>query len=91
LEQIKRWHQVFPKEQMMIIKSEDFFQDPSIFYQKVLNFLDLPSWDLKIYKNANPREYSSPISENTKDYLNDYFKSYNEALYDYLGVDFQWG
>jgi hypothetical protein len=91
LEQIKRWHQVFPKEQMMIIKSEDFFQDPSIFYQKVLNFLDLPSWELKIYKNANPREYSSPISENTKDYLNDYFKSYNTSLYDYLGVDFQWG
>lgn len=90
LEQIKRWHQVFPKEQMMIIKSEDFFQDSSFFYQKVLNFLGLPSWDLKIYKNANPREYSSPICWETKNYLGNYFKPHNEALYNYLGTDFQW-
>lgn len=91
LEQVKSWHNFFPKEQMLVLKSEDLFQDSSAIYQKVLKFLNLPSWELNVYKNANPREYSSPLLPSTKTFLIDYFKPHNEALYDYLGVNYRWG
>jgi hypothetical protein len=90
LEQIKNWNKFFPKEQILILKSEDLFQDPATAYQTVLKFLNLPAWNLNVYKNANPREYSSPINLDTKKRLIAYFKPHNETLYDYLGVNYGW-
>jgi hypothetical protein len=90
IEQLKNWCKFFSKEQMLILKSEDLFRDPASIYQQVLEVLGLPIWNLKAYKNANPREYSSPLSSETRSCLTEYFQPYNEALYKYLGVDCHW-
>jgi len=43
-EQIKNWHSVFPKEQMLILRSEDFFRNTATEFRKVLAFLGLEYW-----------------------------------------------
>lgn len=44
-DQLEVWMKYFPEEQMLILRSEDFFDDPRRTLGKVLAFLDLPSWE----------------------------------------------
>jgi len=55
----------------------------------VLKFLDLPAWELKEYEMYNSRKYPS-MKEETRKFLKEYFKPYNDELYKFLGIDFGW-
>jgi len=88
---LKRWMQVFPKEQFLIIQSEEFFKDPNNIYNQVLKFLDLPNWKLQEYKKIGAGVYKRPEIEPTlKKKLVDFFKLYNEDLYKFLGIRYDW-
>lgn len=87
--QLERWFEYFPKEQFMILKSEDLYSNPSKIYKQVLDFLDLPKHELNSFKAHRMRKYMSIESE-TRIKLNDYFKPHNEKLYKLLGRDFDW-
>ena len=39
VDQLKRWFSIFPKNQILVLKSEDFFEDTSRIYNEVLSFL----------------------------------------------------
>ena len=41
VDKIKQWFKIFPKEQFLIIQSEDLFDDTNNVYQKILEFLEL--------------------------------------------------
>ena len=58
-DQLAIWMKLFPRDQMLILRSEDFFAEPPRIFQKVLRFLDLPPWELGEYKQYNAREYST--------------------------------
>ena len=91
IEKLKRWMEVFPKEQFMIIQSEDFFKDPNKIYNQVLGFLDMPKWKLKEYKKIGAGSYTqSEIKPETRDKLIEYFKPFNEQLFDFLKTKFDW-
>jgi len=82
---------VFPKEQFLILKSEEFFKDPNTTYNQVLKFLDLPSWKLQEYKKIGAGVYKRPsIEPKLKQKLDEFFKPYNEELYKFLGFRFDW-
>jgi hypothetical protein len=88
-EQLKRWFKFFPKEKFLILKSEDLYSNPSKIYQKSLDFLGLKNCELDSFKAHRMRKYSS-ISEKTRKKLIDYFRPYNEQLYQLLDRDFDW-
>ena len=82
---------VFPREQFLIIKSEDFFQNPSKYYNDVLSFLNLPSVELQNYQPIGAGKYkNSKIVPSFRKKLVNFFKPYNEQLYQFLGVNYQW-
>jgi len=88
---IKRWMDVFPKEQFLIIQSEEFLKHKSEYYNKVLKFLNLPSWELLDYKEIGLAKYKqSKMREDTRKKLVEFFKPHNEKLYEFLGVNFSW-
>ena len=90
-DKLKRWMQVFPKEQFLIIQSEEFFKDPNIIYNQVLKFLDIPKWKLKEYKKIGAGVYKrSEIDPGLKKKLIEFFKLYNEDLYKFLGIRYDW-
>jgi len=89
LEQIKRWIKFYPKEQILIIKSEDFFDNPEKITNQVLEFLDLPSIKLKKYEVIRKGNYDK-MNPSTRKKLLEYFKPYNERLYKLLGINFHW-
>lgn len=88
INQIKNWRKYFPKEQFLILKSEDFFADPDKTLTHVYNFLNIKNIPLANYPHYGQNNYSAPVSPETIQRLNNYFKPYNEELRRYLLTEF---
>lgn len=89
VEQLKNWMKLFPREQIQIIKSEDFFESPPDVVSQVVKFLDLPEWRLSKFKVHNRLQYQG-MDPNTRERLIAYYEPFNQCLYEYLGTDFGW-
>jgi hypothetical protein len=90
VDQLKEWHKYFDPKQLLILKSEDFFERPSATLEQVVRFLGLPEHDLEIGGGRNKGDYSEPMDPETRRWLQEYYKPHNERLYEYLGTDFGW-
>jgi len=93
IDQLLRWFEFFGKEQMLILKSEDFFGRPVETLKIVLNFLDLPDWQpdaSELQQRRHEGVYRQKMEPSTRRQLEAYFEPYNQRLYEYLGVDFGW-
>lgn len=86
---LPEWFRVFPKEQILILRSEDLFTNPQNTMKQAYNFLGLPDHPLSEYRNANRNKYP-PISPSLHQQLTDFFRPYNQELEDYLGRKFNW-
>jgi hypothetical protein len=93
VEQLMRWAKFFPREQMLVLKSEDFFERPQETLDTVFSFLDLPEWEpepSKLENKRNAGRYEGEMDPQTRRRLEEYFEPHNRRLYDYLGVDLGW-
>ncbi len=88
---------LFPREQILVIKSEDFSADPGAIYKKVLTFLDVPLIEPRSLKqgyeqyNKSRDSVAPPIMDPAiRKRLVSYFEPYNDRLYKFLGYDFGW-
>ncbi|MBI2471304.1 MAG: sulfotransferase domain-containing protein [Planctomycetes bacterium] len=89
VDQLKRVYSYFNKNQVIILKSEDFFKDSQATIEKVLQFLGLSGWQPKDFKKANVGSYQK-MDPAVRSWLLDYFEPHNHKLYEYLGVNFGW-
>ena len=88
---IKKWFEIFPKNQFLILKSEDLFSKPSEIFHQTQDFLNIPEITLDEFKTARKGAYKNKsIDSNTRKYLSDFFKPYNEELYSLIGKNFAW-
>ena len=84
--QLKHFLNFYPRTNILIIKSEEFFDNPSTTYQKVLNFLNLESKPLPA--NAKARNISTikpVIPDAVRDHLNIFYQRPNQDLDNLLG------
>ncbi|NES04497.1 MAG: tetratricopeptide repeat protein [Okeania sp. SIO2F4] len=89
LDWLKKWLNIFPREQLLILPSEEFYSDPKTTMKQVFNFLGLQDYQIQNYPKLNSGSYSS-ISESLRQKLNDYFQPHNQRLEEYLGMKFNW-
>ena len=89
-EQLKPWLSLFPKRQILILKSEDFFKNPQRETAKTLDFLDLPEHEIDVEKKQNIGSYSIKIDPATEKRLRKFYSPYNKQLYKLIGQDFGW-
>lgn len=89
IEQVRRWREYFPREQMLILRSEDFFADPARCFLEVTQFLGLPHHELPSYDTFNAGAEAA-LPAGMRQQLSEYFRPYNAQLRDYLGIDFGW-
>ena len=93
VDQLLRWMEYFPTQQLLVLKSEDFFEHPQETLRVVLEFLGLPEWEPEAEelkggkRNEGRYEEMDPA---TRRRLEEYFEPHNQRLYDYLGTDFGW-
>ena len=91
VERLKQWMKIFPKENFFIIRSEDFFEDPSGYYHKTLEFLNLSKFELDKYGTHMGGRYNdTQIESKTRKKLESFFKPHNDELNSFLKRDFRW-
>ncbi|WP_293356312.1 MULTISPECIES: sulfotransferase [unclassified Microcoleus] len=86
---IEKWMAVFPREQFLILRSEDFYANPAATLTQVFEFLGVPDYPLAEYPNYNPGSYN-PISDDLRQTLAEFFRPHNQKLEEYLGMKFDW-
>jgi len=89
IDQLMNWMRFFPREQILILPSEDLYSEPQATMGHVLEFLGLPSYRIENVGKYNYHPYSK-MDATVQKRLVAYFEPHNRALYDYLGVDFGW-
>ena len=66
---------------MLVLKSEDLFDDTSNALGRVLDFLGIPRWTPETYSIPNKREYSG-LDRLVRRRLDEYYEPHNQRLYE---------
>ena len=88
-EQLERWLELFPREQLLILPSEDLDTDPEWTHAQVLEFLGATPHRLDSYPRVYERQYEAMDAE-TRERLAAEFEAPNRRLYELLGRDLGW-
>jgi hypothetical protein len=88
-EQLERWLAVYPRDRMLVLRSEDLFAAPATAYAETLAFLGLPEHELDAFPRRNWARYDE-LDAATREWLVEYYREPNRRLYELLGRDFGW-
>lgn len=89
--QLERYFQYFPREQLLIIPSERFFAEPVKYLRMIFDFVDVnASCHIPDLRPRNVASNRIEVARKVYDFLDDFFRPHNHALYEFLGQDFGW-
>jgi len=89
LEQIRRWHERFAPEQLLILDSTELFTDPDAAYRRTLRFLGLHEISLPRYDKLNAHSYGD-MSPRAMAVLRARLEEPTAELFRYLGRELPW-
>jgi hypothetical protein len=89
LEQLERWLEHFPREQLLVVGLEELLERPGQVVSSICGFLGVPSRPLPPFPSVNRKTYE-PMRPETRASLESYFQEHNERLYEFLGRDLGW-
>jgi hypothetical protein len=90
-EQLERYFDYFPREQMLILNSEEFFQDPRSSLERVYGFLGVDqSFLVRKLKPRNVSINRARVPQAVYDYLDEFFATPNQVLFQLLGRAYDW-
>lgn len=94
VDQLQPWMNLFPREQFLILKSEDFYAHPATTFKQVLAFLNLPETEPQVrkneYKQYDHNTYYTKMDPALRKRLIEYFQPHNARLYEFLDRNFGW-
>lgn len=91
VEQIRRWHAVFPPEQLLILDSAEYFADPPALLRSVATgFLGLRDHRFSYRKTRTESRGYPGMQAETAARLRAFYRPYNGRLETYLGRSFGW-
>jgi hypothetical protein len=90
VDQVNNWLEYFSKKQMLILSSEDFFQDTDGSLKKICDFLGVKHIKTNPKKKHNTGGYKDTMSEATRERLSLIFKPYNVKLQKILDKNLYW-
>jgi hypothetical protein len=90
VEQLRRWVEHFPREQLLVVQSEWLFRDPSAASEAVYRFLGLRSHRLPKYETFLQGTYERGMAPAIRARLAAFFEPHNRALYAWLGEEYDW-
>jgi hypothetical protein len=85
-EQLARWLERFPREQLLVLESERFFRDPAAVVREVAAWLGVDAPPTDGLEPANAGSYE-PMDPALRARLEDHFRDPNAALAELLGPD----
>ena len=88
-EQLERWLAYFPREQLLVVRTEDLGERPAQTYARILEFLGAAHHDLGDYPRIFERGYA-PMRPETRVSLAETFAEPNRRLEAILGRELGW-
>ena len=88
-EQLERWFAVFPREQVLVLLTDDLAADTPGTYRRVLEFLDVGQHELLSFPRVFEREYGG-MDPQTRASLEVELAGPNRRLAELLGRDLPW-
>jgi Sulfotransferase domain len=88
-EQLERWLRLFPREQLLVLTTDELRIDPGGTMALIARFLGVPERTATSYPLENIREYPS-MSPATRDRLARVFEPHNRRLEELLGRELPW-
>jgi Sulfotransferase domain len=89
-EQLERWLELFPREQLLVVPTEDLLARPAETYAETLAFLGVRDWRLDSFPEHNKKPYLA-IDPAVRARLEERYAEPNERLARLLGREFDWG
>jgi len=90
-EQLSRYFKLFGRENILVIKSEEFFKNTQSELKRILAFLGVNQTiefsDFAVHGKGKNR---TEVSQKVYDFLNEYFEDENKKLAELLGEDYYW-
>lgn len=101
IDQLQHWMKYYPREQFLILRSEDLYSDPASVVGQTLEFLGVPAKEIDTNREFKQYKVPSKKGFRNKDkapkmdpelraYLVAYFRPHNARLKELLGRDFDW-
>lgn len=90
-EQLERFLKFFPRQQILIVSSEEFFSDQKKTLRQVIDFVGIDAgFQVNDLSPRNVARNRIQVAPDVYEYLNNYFRPHNEALYELLGTEYNW-
>jgi hypothetical protein len=91
-EQLQRWWRYFPRHRMLVLRSDELYDDPAAAYGRLLDFLDLPAFQPASFRNWSYRETrtESHAPPEVRREVEPLLRGSNELLAAMLGPRFVW-
>lgn len=88
-EQLERWFAAFPRERLLLVRSEDFYAEPAPVFRQVTDHLGVTPWQPGDFRAYNAATSTGMLPE-TRERLRDELRPWNERLAALTGRDWGW-
>ena len=88
-EQLERWLALFPREQLLVLLSEELWSDPGGTLRRIESFLGLPQWEETTFPHQSAGSHA-PMAPETRERLAEVFEPHNRRLEALLGRSLPW-
>jgi hypothetical protein len=89
-DQLERWLAHYPREQLLVLRSEDLYDEPAKTHARALEFLGLTPHELDAYQRYTRRVSNAQMTDAARQRLTDHFRPHNQRLADLLGTVVWW-
>lgn len=91
VDHLRRYHQHFGRDQLLIVRSDDLHTRRLETLARVFDFLGIdPTYRPRDLRAKRVGANKQPVSDEIYQFLRGYYRPHNERLYEYLGRDFGW-
>ncbi|MGF1541125.1 MAG: tetratricopeptide repeat protein [Pleurocapsa sp.] len=87
---IEKLMEFFPRQQLLVLHSEELSNKPDKAMNKLFDFLDVPNYQITKFPRKNTGSYTPEISNEVRQQLSDFFRPYNHKLEKFLGMKLDW-
>jgi hypothetical protein len=89
IEQIESLYGIFPKEQVLILISEQYFDHPVEAIAKISRFLNIDDFPAGHHPWKRKTDYPIELDFETADEIQRFYKPFNDRLYNFLGSEIE--
>ena len=90
VEQLERWWRVFPRDRLLLVRSDDLHRDPATTMRAIEAHLEIAEWSPAAWRPYNASSGGPTMSDGTRERLRAVFAPWNERLAAATGIDWGW-